>query len=97
MLPQLHKIWLVVLFACLAVVSGCAAFKPRPMEETAFQVRSQTQSEDKVRVTAAVLSAEESKAAFGVTLYKKGIQPIRFCVYKSGFGHQKLKRRPRRG
>jgi hypothetical protein len=76
MLLQLHKIWLVVLFACLTAVSGCTAFKPQPMEETAFQVRSQTQSENKARVTAAVLSAEESKAVFGVPLYKKGIQPI---------------------
>ena len=76
MFPQLHKIGLVFLFACLAVVYGCASFEPRPMEETAFQFRSQTQSANKVRVTAAVLSAEESKAVFDVPLYRKGIQPI---------------------
>jgi hypothetical protein len=41
-----------------------------------FQKRAQTQSEGNVRVTAAVLSAAESEAVFGVALYKKGIQPI---------------------
>jgi hypothetical protein len=39
-------------------------------------VRAQTQSENNVRVTAAVLSAEESKAVFDLDLYNKGIQPI---------------------
>ena len=29
-----------------------------------------------LRVTAAVLSAEESEAVFGVSLYKRGIQPV---------------------
>ncbi|NIS78927.1 MAG: hypothetical protein GTO14_01595 [Anaerolineales bacterium] len=38
--------------------------------------RAQTQVENNVRVTAAVLSAEESKAMFGLPLYKKAIQPI---------------------
>jgi hypothetical protein len=72
----MHKIFLGFLFFCMVVLIGCASFTPRPMEETAFQARAQTQSEGKVRVTAAVLSAEESKAVLGVPLYKKGIQPV---------------------
>jgi hypothetical protein len=76
MSPQMRKIWPVFLLAYMVVVTGCASFKPRSMEETAFQVRAQTQSEDKVRVTAAVLSSEETRAVFDVPLYKKGIQPI---------------------
>jgi hypothetical protein len=72
----MHKIFLGFLFLCMVVLIGCASFKPRPMEETAFRDRSQTQDEDNLRVTAAVLSAEESKAVLGVPLYKKGIQPV---------------------
>ena len=76
MTPQMHKSWLVYLFACLVVVAGCASFTPHPMESIAFQDRAQTQEADNLRVTAAVLSAEETNAVFGVPLYKKGIQPI---------------------
>jgi hypothetical protein len=50
------------------------------MAEVPFKDRAQTQSEGRVRVTAAVLSAEESKEVFGVDLYKKSIQPIWFEV-----------------
>jgi hypothetical protein len=61
----------------ILVVAGCASsFQPRPLEEVEFLKRTQTQSEGNVRVTAAVLSAAESEAVFGVALYKKGIQPI---------------------
>jgi hypothetical protein len=61
-------------------VCGCASFNPRPIDEVPFKARSQTQSENNVRVTAAVLSAEESKAVFDLDLYKKGIQPIWFEI-----------------
>ncbi|MGD9077515.1 MAG: LssY C-terminal domain-containing protein, partial [Desulfobacteraceae bacterium] len=65
---------------CLLLILGCASFQPRPMAEVPFKDRAQTQSEGRVRVTAAVLSAEESKEVFGVDLYKKSIQPIWFEV-----------------
>ena len=56
---------------------GCASsFNPRPVDEVPFKERAQTQSEDGVTVTAAVLSAEESRAKFGVNLYSRNIQPI---------------------
>ena len=57
-------------------VYGCASFNPRPIEEVPFKARAKTQSENNVRVTAAVLSAEETKAVFDLDLYNKGIQPI---------------------
>jgi hypothetical protein len=59
---------------------GCASFQPRPVEEVDFKGRAQTKVDAGVRVTAAVLSAEESKEVFGVDLYKKSIQPIWFEV-----------------
>jgi hypothetical protein len=67
----------LVLFVVLSLtVYGCASFNPRPIDQVPFKERAQTQSENNVRVTAAVLSAEESKAVFDLDLYKKGIQPI---------------------
>jgi len=61
---------------CLLVFYGCATFNPRPMDEVSFKERAQTQVKNNIRVTAAVLSAEESEAVFGVPLHKKGIQPV---------------------
>ena len=76
MSPQMNEKWLVSLFACMVLLTGCASFTPHPMEMTAFQDRVQTQEADNLRVTAAVLSAKETNAVFGVPLYKKGIQPV---------------------
>ena len=67
--PMLWMTWLLIIW-------GCATFNPRPVEEVSFLERAQTQVENNVRVTAAVLSPEESEALFDVPLYKKGIQPI---------------------
>ncbi len=65
-----------LLLICLLTFGGCAVFNPRPIYEVPFKERARTQVKNNVRVTAAVLSAEESKAVFGVPLYKKGIQPV---------------------
>jgi hypothetical protein len=59
----------------LAIYS-CATFNPLPVEEVPFRDRAQTQNENNVRVTVAVLSAEESQALFDLPLYDQGIQPI---------------------
>jgi hypothetical protein len=68
-----------ILFLSLTflIVVGCAAsFEPRSLEEVNFLQRAQTKSKGKIRVTAAVLSAEETEQVFGFPLYKKGIQPV---------------------
>jgi hypothetical protein len=67
---------LVILLICFLTIFGCAKFNPRPIDEVPFRERAQTQQENNVRVTASVLSAEESQAVFDVPLYKKGIQPV---------------------
>ncbi|MDB4442143.1 LssY C-terminal domain-containing protein [bacterium] len=68
---------LLLLFLTILVVGGCAAsFEPRALEEVNFLDRAQTQSQDNIQVTAAVLSAEETEQVFGFPLYKKGIQPV---------------------
>ncbi|MCP4143318.1 MAG: hypothetical protein GY755_24020 [Chloroflexi bacterium] len=74
--------WLILLWLLLSVLTflsiiGCAtSFETRPLEEVRFQERSQTQDDGQFRVTASVLSADETEAVFGFALYKKGIQPI---------------------
>lgn len=55
---------------------GCAVFTPPPFNEAPFRDRAVTVSENLVRVSAAVLGAEESEAVFGLPLYRKGIQPV---------------------
>jgi hypothetical protein len=62
---------------CILLISGCASsFNPRPLDEVGFKQRAQTRTEGDVRVTAAVLSAEECRAKFGSNLYRRNIQPI---------------------
>jgi len=68
--------WPALFMICLLTFYGCATFNPHPIDEVPFKERAQTQVENNIRVTAAVLSAEESEAVFGVPLYKKGIQPV---------------------
>jgi hypothetical protein len=93
-LPQLGLSFLAF---SISIIIGCASsFQPRSLEEVHFQKRSQTRVEGDFRVTAAVLSAQETEAVFGFALYKKGIQPIwleienKDDIYKPGFRNQKL-------
>ena len=55
---------------------GCAGFAPTPIHENLFRTRAEEQTKKNVRVSAAVLGAEETAAVFGLPLYSKGIQPI---------------------
>ncbi len=74
---RLPLLWLSFSVFTFSIIIGCASsFQPRSLAEVHFQERSQTRVEGDVRVTAAVLSAEETEAVFGFALYKKGIQPI---------------------
>ena len=68
------RLFLSVIF--VLSVWGCATFNPRPLQEVPFRERAQTKSEGNVTVTAAVPSAEESRALFGVDTYGRGVQPI---------------------
>jgi hypothetical protein len=84
---HLHNNWIAVnlytcahtLAACLLtgfVLLGCAAFNPQPLNEQPFRERATVQTQNGVRVLAVVLSAEETQSVFGLSLYKKGIQPV---------------------
>ena len=68
---------LTVLALFAVVATGCATgFEPKPIESVPFRERAVTQVEDGVKVTAAVPSAGETRDLFGVSLYKKRIQPV---------------------
>jgi hypothetical protein len=67
------------LAACLltgVALLGCAAFNPQPLNERPFRERATVQTQNGVRVLAAVLGAEETRAVFGLSLYPRGIQPV---------------------
>jgi hypothetical protein len=56
---------------------GCSVYqKPQPIHDIPFLERSQSKVDGEVRVTVAVLSAEESRDLFGVNLAGEGIQPV---------------------
>jgi hypothetical protein len=62
---------------CTLIGYGCASLSPRrPIHEIPFKERARSKHDEDVRVTVAVLSAEESKELFGVDLARKGIQPV---------------------
>ena len=66
-----------VLIVFILFFIGCSSsFNPQPSETIPFKERAHTQTENNVTVTAAVLSAEECVAKFGVNLYSRNIQPI---------------------
>jgi hypothetical protein len=56
-------------------LSGCA-MAPSTAGELTYRSRAVTRTESGLRVSAVVLSAEESAAVYGVPLAKKGIQPV---------------------
>jgi hypothetical protein len=65
------------MIGCLLLLVGCASsFNPQPVEDAGFHQRAQTREESGVKVTAAVLSAQDCLTAFGVNLYRRNIQPI---------------------
>jgi len=61
-------IWLLVL--------GCATYLPPKSRPFDFCSRAQTQESDGLRVSAVVLSAEESNQVFAAPMWKNAIQPI---------------------
>lgn len=60
----------------MALASCSTGLAPKPMSEVPFRDRAQMQVENGIRVTAAVPDAGETKALFGVALYKKRVQPV---------------------
>jgi hypothetical protein len=56
---------------------GCASvMSPRPTADPDYKSRAVTRTDGKLRVSTAVLSADESAAVYGMALAKQGIQPV---------------------
>jgi hypothetical protein len=66
----------VIAFIAIKAVYRATTFKPQSIFEVPFRERSHSKFDEDVRVTAAVLSAKESRQVFGVNLAGKGIQPV---------------------
>jgi len=61
----------------LAGLAGCASgFDFKPVESVPFRDRAVTQIEEGIRVTAAVPDKKETRELFGLSLYKKRVQPV---------------------
>jgi len=61
----------------LGLLGGCATgFSFKAADSVPFLERAITQDRDGVRVTAAVPDARETRELFGVSLYKRGVQPV---------------------
>ena len=68
---------LTAILCFLVLVAACSSTPPTaPAYEGDYLDRAQSQEKDRIRVTAAVPSAAESKAIFGAPLYKRGVQPV---------------------
>jgi hypothetical protein len=64
-----------VLLVCAALASGCAS-SPKQAESLDYHARAQTQTQDGLRVSAVVLSPQETQSTFGFPLAQKNIQPV---------------------
>ncbi len=60
----------------LLAVMGCRSFSPASPGDLPFRERAETKIEEEVRISTAVLTAEEARAVFDAKLYKKKIQPV---------------------
>ena len=66
----------IIAFIAIKAVYKSATFKPQSFLEVPFRERSHSKFDKDVRITVAVLSANESRKIFGVNLAGKGIQPV---------------------
>ena len=78
-LPLLHRV--LGNAACAASISlalvGCATWQaPAEVSDAALRARAMSATERDVRVTAAVLSAEDSRRMFGADVNKTGVQSV---------------------
>ena len=67
----------IATWVLVSLLAGCASsFDFKPVESSPFLERAVTQVDDGVRVTAAVPDKEETRELFGLSLYRKRVQPV---------------------
>lgn len=68
---------LLILSLLIPVLNGCATWQaPVSFDETVFHDRAVSATHKGIRLSAAVLSAEDSRRMFGVNLGDIGVQPV---------------------
>jgi len=55
---------------------SCTIYRPEPAAHLDSLAQARTQTDGKIRISAAVLSAEQSKRVFGVSVYDSRVQPL---------------------
>ena len=69
--------FIAIVFINLLFVSACSSTsQTEQIFEGDYRDRAQSQEENGIRVTSGVPSADESKAIFGSSLYRRGVQPV---------------------
>ena len=66
----------MIVLLILALFGCTLLYRPHPAVNLDSLEQVRTQTDGKVRISAAVLSAEESREVFGVPLYASGVQPV---------------------
>jgi LssY C-terminus len=77
--PQLSRAAMAVVGLALLLLTGACASpfeRPAPVDDGPLRARAVTRTDDGIRVSAAVPSADESRSIFGVDLDQRGIQPL---------------------
>jgi hypothetical protein len=76
-----------VVMVLALLVAGCASSgyeAPAKVDQGSIRARAVTTSKNNIRASAAVPTAEEARAIFGVNLEEKGIQPLWLEIANSG-------------
>jgi LssY C-terminus len=77
--PQLSRAAMAVVGLALLLLTGACTSpfeRPAPVDNGPLRARAVTRTDDGIRVSAAVPSADESRSIFGVDLDQRGIQPL---------------------
>jgi hypothetical protein len=73
-----------VVLTILVAACSTAPYKFESLDSYPVTERAITQQEGKIRVSASVPSEEETRAIFGIPMYKRGIQPVWLEVENNG-------------
>jgi hypothetical protein len=72
-----HHSRVTIMTLWIVTAAGCASgFDPKPVDSVPFLERAETKIDSGIRVTTAVPSADETRDLFGISLYKKRVQPV---------------------
>ncbi len=77
--PRLSRAAMAAVGLALLLLTGACASpfeRPAPFDDEPLRARAVTKTDDGIRVSAAVPSADESRSIFGVDLDQRGIQPL---------------------